>query len=71
MENTSSNKGKNRGDIEMNDNTIDNLTSAICALIEALGMNAENDIRKQSNQSIAYAEQSFLDLIRKHNLTGF
>ena len=55
----------------MNDYTINNLTSAICALIEAMSMCAENELRKSRGEALAYGEQAFLDLIIKHNLTGF
>jgi hypothetical protein len=51
--------------------TIDNLTSAICALIEALGMQAENKQREHRGQSLAYTEESFRNLIHDHNLTGY
>lgn len=55
----------------MLEQNVDNLTSAICSLIEALGMQAENKNREHKGESPAYAEQTFLDLIYKHNLTGF
>lgn len=51
--------------------TIDNLVSAIVALIEAMGMHAENQHRLQHNYSQAYGEDSFQQLIDKHNLKGF
>jgi hypothetical protein len=50
---------------------LDNLTSAICALIEALGMEAENKSREHGGWSPAYSEKDFLGLINKHNLTGY
>ena len=56
---------------KMLEQNVDNLTSAICSLIEALGMQAENKNREHKGESPAYAEQTFLDLIYKHNLTGF
>ncbi len=55
----------------MNDNAINNLTSAICALIEAISMVQENEWRKSQGQPVAYREDVFLELIGKHNLTGF
>ncbi len=51
--------------------TIDNLTSAICALIEAMGMQAENKQREHCGESMAYDEEAFRSLISNHNLTGF
>jgi len=56
---------------QINDQTINNLTSAICALIEAMGMQAENNNREHKGEAIAYTEDNFLQLIYKHNLTGF
>jgi hypothetical protein len=56
---------------QINNQTIDDLTSAICALIEAMGMRAENEHRLQRGQSQAYGEDAFNALIEKHNLTGF
>ena len=55
----------------MNDNAVNNLTSAISALIEAMGMQAENKIRELKNEAPAYNEDAFFNLIYKHNLTGF
>jgi hypothetical protein len=51
--------------------TIDNLTSAIVALVEAIGMYAENQHRIQHAQSQAYGEDDFNALINKHNLLGY
>jgi hypothetical protein len=55
----------------MNNQKIDNLTSAICALIEALGMQAENEARIRKGEALAYQEEAFLQLIYKHHLTGY
>jgi len=55
----------------MNDKALDNLTSAICALIEAIGMMAENQIREKQGEAFAYGEAAFNQLTYKHNLTGF
>lgn len=55
----------------MDTNALNNLTSAICALIEALGMYSENQHRIQHDQSQMYGEDAFNNLIQKHNLTGF
>ena len=52
-------------------NALNNLTSAICALVEAMGMTAENNQRISHDQSIAYGEDAFNELINKHNLLGF
>lgn len=57
--------------MEVNDSTVSNLTSAICALIEAMGMWAENKQREHRGESIAYTEADFNQLIYRHNLTGF
>ncbi len=55
----------------MSDQKLDNLTSAICALIEALGMQAENEARIRRGEALAYQEEAFNQLIYKHNLTGY
>lgn len=55
----------------MNDNDLNNLTSAIAALIEAIGMMEENKWREFKGESLAYGEAAFNQLIYKHNLTGF
>lgn len=55
----------------MNDNALNNLTSAICALIEAMSMEAENKIREHRGEAPAYDEAAFNQLLYKHNLTGF
>jgi len=52
-------------------NALNNLTSAICALIEAMGMVAENKWREMKGESLAYGEDAFNELISKHNLHGF
>ena len=52
-------------------NALDTHTSAIYALVEAMGMRAENDIRKQKGETIAYGEDSFAYILAKHNLQGF
>ena len=36
------------------------------ALIEAMGMQAENKIRELNGEALAYNEQSFIDLIKKY-----
>ena len=55
----------------MDTNALNNLTSAICALIEAMGMMAENKNREHRDEAPAYDEVAFNQLIYKHNLTGF
>ena len=50
---------------------LDTHTSAICALVEAMGMRAENDIRKSQGIALAYGEDSFYYILEKHNLQGF
>ena len=56
---------------KINDQTVNNLTSAICALIEAMGMQAANKYREHRNEQIAYTDDDFNSLVQKHNLTGF
>ena len=55
----------------MNDNALNNLTSAICALIEAIGMLEENKNRERKGEALAYGEDAFNQIIYNHNLTGF
>jgi hypothetical protein len=57
--------------MKMDTNALNNLTSAICALIEAMGMMAENKNREHRDEAPAYDEVAFNQLIYKHNLTGF
>lgn len=38
------------------------------ALIEAMGMQAENMQRKQENKSMAYNDKAFFDLIEKYGI---
>lgn len=45
-----------------------NLTRSVQALIEAMGMNAENDMRRLRGESPAYGEAEFLSLTTKYNL---
>lgn len=39
-----------------------------CAMIEAMGMQAENEQRKACGLSMAYTEDSFVSLIDKHGI---
>lgn len=39
-----------------------------CAMIEAMGMQAENQNRERRGESIAYTEKSFNDLILKYGI---
>lgn len=39
-----------------------------CAMIEAMGMQAENEQRKANGLSIAYVEKDFVALIDKYGL---
>jgi len=55
----------------MDTKSLDNLTSAIVALIEAMGMYAENQWRIQKEQSLAYGEDAFISLIAEHKLSGY
>ena len=51
--------------------SLDTHTSAICALVEAMGMRAENDIRKSNGEALAYGESSFIHVLERHKLQGF
>lgn len=44
------------------------ISQAACAMIEALGMVAENTDRTRHNYATAYAEDSFVDLIAKYRI---
>ena len=55
----------------MDTNALNNLTSAICALIEAISMMEENKQREHRGEAMAYGEAAFNQLIDKHNLPGF
>ena len=55
----------------MDNKSLDNLTSAIVALIEAMGMHAENQYRLQNGESCMYSEDAFNDIIAKHRITGY
>ena len=46
-------------------------TSAICALVEAMGMRAENEIRKSQDEALAYGEDAFAHVLERHYLQGF
>lgn len=50
---------------------LNQMTSAVVALIEAKGMEAENNIRKSHGEALAYNEDSFNSVIAKHRLQGF
>lgn len=41
---------------------------AICAMISALGMQAENQQREALGQSMAYVEDDFINLITEHGI---
>ncbi len=43
-------------------------SQSICALIEAMGMVAENTHRQQCDKSIAYGEETFNALIEKYGI---
>ena len=51
--------------------SLEQMTSAVCALIEAMGMHAENEGRKTRGEAMAYDHDSFLSIINKHYLQGF
>jgi hypothetical protein len=55
----------------MDTKSLDNLTSAIVALIEAMGMHAENQHRLQNGNSCIYGEDAFDCIIAKHRLSGY
>jgi len=42
--------------------------SAVMALIESMGMHAENEQRRVTGASMAYVEDSFLKVITRHGL---
>lgn len=44
------------------------LSQSVCALITAMGMQAENDHRKQRGESMAYTEEAFQKLILDHGI---
>lgn len=54
------------------DNTIkieaNNLTRTVQAMLEGMGMHAENDVRRLNGESPAYREVDFLHLTAKYNL---
>lgn len=41
-------------------------TMAVETMVEAMGMQAENQHRLSRGESIAYTEQSFIDLVNKN-----
>lgn len=49
----------------MNEETLHRLTQSNIMLVEALAMHWENEKRKLNNESIAYDEVSFYDLINR------
>ena len=55
----------------MDTKSLDNLTSAIVALIEAMGMHAENQWRIQNGECLAYGEDAFNCIIARHQLAGY
>jgi hypothetical protein len=44
------------------------ISQSVCALITAMGMQAENEQRKHLGQSMAYQEDSFLKVILDHQI---
>ena len=50
---------------------LDQMTTAIVALIVVKGMEAENEIRKSRGEALAYNEDSFNNVIAIHGLQGF
>ena len=44
------------------------MSQSACALIEAMGMQAENKQRETLGQSMAYDEQAFLDAITRNGI---
>ena len=44
------------------------MAQTACALIEAMGMVAENEQRKALGQSMAYTEDAFVDLPNKYGI---
>lgn len=45
-------------------------SQAVCAMIEALGMQAENEIRKSMNEYPVYGVSDFERLISKYGIDG-
>jgi acyl-coenzyme A thioesterase PaaI-like protein len=44
------------------------ISQAACAMIEAMGMQAENDQRKAVGHSMAYTEDAFVGVIEKYGI---
>lgn len=44
-------------------------SQSACALIEAMGMAAENQYRERRGESVAYREESFLTLIERYGIS--
>jgi hypothetical protein len=44
------------------------IADAVSALIEALGMTAENTIRQRQGKTLAYGDKAFYDVIDQHCL---
>ena len=51
-----------------NENAAYVMSQAACALIEAMGMHAENMQRQQLGQSMAYSDEAFLKLINRYGI---
>jgi len=52
----------------MGDNDAYIISQSICALIEAMGMHAENQHRLANDNSISYDEEAFNKLIEKYGI---
>ena len=52
----------------MNDKQVFVISQSACAMITALGMQAENKQREVLGQSMAYTEQDFLGVIDGHGI---
>ena len=54
----------------MNDRNLKNhayaITMAVETMVEAMGMQAENQYRLSRGESIAYPEQAFIDLVNRN-----
>ena len=50
---------------------LDKNTSAMCAVVEALGAIADNQVRLSRGEAMAYAGDAITDAIARHGLQGF
>jgi len=45
------------------------ISQSVCALITAMGMQAENKQREVLGQSMAYTEENFQEVIQEHGIS--